>query len=421
MKVLVVGSGGREHALVWKLAASPRVQKIYCAPGNGGTAAIAENISLQAEDLHGLLDFAVQKKIDLTVVGPEGPLVAGIVDQFQQKGLAIFGPTKAAAAIEGSKIFAKELMVRYGIPTGKFAAFNSSKEAQDYIRQVGAPVVVKAEGLAAGKGVIVAQDEKTALEAVSEIIEGRRFGAAGNRVVIEEYLEGEEVTLLAFTDGNTIVPLVASQDHKRVFDHDRGPNTGGMGCYSPVPFFNEQLAAAVYDHILVPTVAALKAEGRPFTGVLYAGLMITEKGPQVLEFNARFGDPETQVVLPRLENDLVDVMEACLAGRLAETTLRWREEAAVCVVLASGGYPGPYEKGFAIGGLKEAAGDNVLIFHAGTACAGNKIVTAGGRVLGVTALGKGIAAARENAYKAVEKINFSGMHYRRDIGMKALR
>lgn len=422
MKVLVVGGGGREHALVWKLSTSPRVKKIFCAPGNAGTAALAENVPIAAEEIEALADFAQGEGIDLTVVGPEAPLVAGIVDLFQERGLAVFGPTAAAAALEGSKVFAKELMDRYGIPTAKFAVFDDYKKAQAYIQQVGVPIVVKAEGLAAGKGVVVAREEEAALEAVYEIMEGQIYGAAGRRVVIEECLEGEEVTLLALTDGENVVPLVASQDHKPAYDGDRGPNTGGMGCYSPVPVFTPALQEEVYNTILLPTVRAMQDLERPFTGVLYAGLMLTAKGIRVLEFNARFGDPETQVVLPRLENDLVDVLEACLTGGLPDLSLRWREGAAVCVIMASGGYPGPYEKGLPIRGLAEAEGEeDVLVFHAGTGFKDGEVVTAGGRVLGVTGLGKGIAEARSRAYQAVEKISFSGAHFRRDIGVKALR
>jgi phosphoribosylamine--glycine ligase len=422
MKVMVVGGGGREHALVWKLSTSPRVKKIFCAPGNAGTAKLAENVPIKAEDIEALAAFAQGEGIDLTVVGPEAPLVAGIVDVFRQRGLAVFGPTAAAAALEGSKVFAKELMDRYGIPTAKFAVFEDYKRAQAYIQQVGVPIVVKAEGLAAGKGVVVARDEETALEAVYEIMEGQIYGAAGRRVVIEECLEGEEVTLLAFTDGENILPLVASQDHKQVYDEDRGPNTGGMGCYSPVPAFTPALQEEVYNTILIPTVRSMQDLGRPFTGVLYAGLMLTGDGPRVLEFNARFGDPETQVILPRLENDLVDVLEACLLGGLSGLSLRWREEAAVCVIMASGGYPGPYQKGFPIRGLEMVeTEEDVLVFHAGTESQGGEVVTAGGRVLGVTGLGKGIAEARTRVYQAVEKISFSGAHFRRDIGVKALR
>ncbi|HHW91592.1 MAG TPA: phosphoribosylamine--glycine ligase [Firmicutes bacterium] len=422
MKVMVVGGGGREHALVWKLSTSPRVKKIFCAPGNAGTAKLAENVPIKAEDIEALAAFAQGERIDLTVVGPEAPLVAGIVDVFRQRGLAVFGPTAAAAALEGSKVFAKELMDRYGIPTAKFAVFEDYKRAQAYIQQVGVPIVVKAEGLAAGKGVVVARDEETALEAVYEIMEGQIYGAAGRRVVIEECLEGEEVTLLAFTDGENILPLVASQDHKQVYDEDRGPNTGGMGCYSPVPAFTPALQEEVYNTILIPTVRSMQDLGRPFTGVLYAGLMLTGDGPRVLEFNARFGDPETQVILPRLENDLVDVLEACLLGGLSGLSLRWREEAAVCVIMASGGYPGPYQKGFPIRGLEMVeTEEDVLVFHAGTESQGGEVVTAGGRVLGVTGLGKGIAEARTRVYQAVEKISFSGAHFRRDIGVKALR
>ena len=337
MKVLVVGGGGREHALVWKLSTSPRVKKIFCAPGNAGTAALAENVPIAAEEIEALADFAQGEGIDLTVVGPEAPLVAGIVDLFQERGLAVFGPTAAAAALEGSKVFAKELMDRYGIPTAKFAVFDDYKKAQAYIQQVGVPIVVKAEGLAAGKGVVVAREEEAALEAVYEIMEGQIYGAAGRRVVIEECLEGEEVTLLALTDGENVVPLVASQDHKPAYDGDRGPNTGGMGCYSPVPVFTPALQEEVYNTILLPTVRAMQDLGRPFTGVLYAGLMRRRMGSGP-EFNARFGDPETQwSSLP--ENDLVDVLEACLTGGLPDLP-RWREGAAQ-VIMAPAAIPAP--------------------------------------------------------------------------------
>lgn len=420
MKVLVVGGGGREHALVWKIAQSPRVEKIYCAPGNAGIARQATCVNIGAEDIDALVRFAREEKIDLTVVGPEAPLTAGIVDAFTAEGLTIFGPTKKAAEIEGSKAFAKQLMEKYGIPTARYRTFANSDEAKEYIREIGAPVVVKADGLAAGKGVIVAQDVDTALKAVTDIMENKVFGDAGNRVVVEEYLEGEEVSILAFTDGRSVVPMVSSQDHKRVFDGDQGPNTGGMGAYSPAPVYTDEIARYVYDRILLPAVQGLAAEGRPYKGVLYAGLIITQDGPKVLEFNARFGDPETQAVLVRLESDLVEIMEAVIEERLHQVEIKWRPEAAVCVVMASGGYPGSYRKGFPIFGLDEVP-EGTVVFHAGTAEKDGQIVTAGGRVLGVTALGPDIATAIRNAYAAVEKISFQDAHYRRDIGYRALR
>jgi phosphoribosylamine--glycine ligase len=420
MKVLVVGGGGREHAMVWKLKQSPRVSRIYCAPGNAGIAQDAECVGISAEDVNGLLAFAQKEGIDLTVVGPEAPLTLGIVDAFRDAGLRIFGASKAAAAIEGSKALAKEIMFKYNIPTASYAEFTSAGPAIDYIREKGAPIVVKADGLAAGKGVIVAMDEETAVNAVKMIMEDRVFGESGDKVIIEEYMEGEEVSILAFTDGRTVIPMVSSQDHKRVFDNDGGLNTGGMGAYSPAPVYTDALHEEVVKTILIPTVEGMAAEGRTYEGVLYAGLMLTKDGPKVLEYNARFGDPETQAVLIRLETDLVDIIEAIIDKRLAGMDIKWRPEAAVCVVMASGGYPGDYEKGKAITGLKEAAQDAV-VFHAGTAAKDGQIVTAGGRVLGVTALGGTIPDAIANVYKAVEKIHFDGVHYRKDIGGKALK
>ena len=419
LKVLVVGGGGREHTLVWKLAQSPRVGKIYCAPGNAGIAALAETLPLGSEDLSGLLEFAWREKIDLTVVGPEAPLVAGIVDLFQSHGLKIFGPSREAAMLEGSKALAKAIMQKYNIPTASHRTFTDAEEAKAYIRRQGAPCVVKADGLAAGKGVTVAFDEETAIEAVRQVMEDRVFGDAGRAVVIEEYLEGEEVSVLAFTDGVTVVPMVPSQDHKRVFDGDQGPNTGGMGAYSPPPVYTPQVHEQVVTQILEPAVAALRQEGREYVGVLYAGLMITSSGPKVLEFNARFGDPETQVVLPRLKTDLVDVIEAVLDRRLVSQPIEWRSEAAVCVVMAAEGYPGSYPKGMPITGLENLPPE-IMVFHAGTACRDGQLVTAGGRVLGVTALGEDIKTAIARAYAAVEKIHFPNCHYRRDIGYRAL-
>ncbi|SHJ38293.1 phosphoribosylamine--glycine ligase [Desulfofundulus thermosubterraneus] len=419
MKVLVVGGGGREHALVWKLKQSPRVKEIFCAPGNAGIASLARCVPIGAEDISGLVAFARQEKIDLTVVGPEGPLTMGIVDSFNEAGLAIFGPNARAAAIEGSKVLAKELMAKYGIPTARFATFSDAGEAVAYIRQLNAPCVVKADGLAAGKGVVVCRTVEEALEAVGDIMVKGVFGAAGSRVVVEEYLTGQEVSILAFTDGKTVIPMLPAQDHKQVYDGDQGPNTGGMGAYAPAPVCTPEVYQTALEKILIPTVRAMAAEGRPYRGVLYAGLMVTDEGAKVLEFNARFGDPEAQPVLMLLETDLVEIIEAVLSGRLAEKEIRWRPGAAVCVVLASAGYPGPYRKGYPISGLDRVPPD-VMVFHAGTALEDGRVVTAGGRVLGVTAAAGTIAAAIEKAYAAVEQIHFEGMHYRRDIGRKAL-
>jgi len=419
MKVLVVGGGGREHALVWKLNQSPRVKEIFCAPGNAGIARDATCVKISAEDIPALLAFALEKGIDLTVVGPEAPLTAGIVDQFQAAGLRIFGPSRVAAEIEGSKVVAKEIMAKYGIPTAAYAVFTDPGEASAYIKKKGAPCVVKADGLAAGKGVIVAMDEQTALAAVRTIMEDRAFGDAGNRLVVEECLEGEEVSILAFTDGVNVVPMVSSQDHKRAYDGDQGPNTGGMGAYAPAPVYTPEVHRQTMEQILIPMVRALREEGRLYRGVLYAGLMVTSQGPKVLEFNARFGDPEAQPVLTLLETDLVEIIDAVLENRLDRIQIKWREGASVCVVLASRGYPGSYEKGKVITGLDRLP-EGVVVFHAGTAEKDGSIVTAGGRVLGVTATGRDIPAALETAYKAVDNIHFEGMHYRRDVGKKAM-
>lgn len=420
MKVLVVGGGGREHTLVWKLKKSPRVDKIYCAPGNGGIAQDAECISIAAEDIKGLAEFAEREKIDLTVVGPEAPLVAGIGDLFSSRGLKLFGPRGKAALLEGSKVFAKQVMSKYSVATAAFAVFQDAIEALNYVRKLGGPCVVKADGLAAGKGVIIAKNTEEAEDAVKLVMEKRAFGEAGNSVVIEELLEGEEVSVLAFTDGKTIRPLVASQDHKRIYDGDQGPNTGGMGAYSPPPVYTEDLHARVLREVLEPVIYGLAADGIQYKGVIYAGLMLTKKGPYVLEFNCRFGDPETQVVIPRLKTDLVDVMEAVVEERLDDVQLEWDPRAAVCVVMASGGYPGSYEKGKVITGLDQLPPD-VLAFHAGTAISGEQLVTSGGRVLGITGFGATIEEAVQRAYAGVEKIHFDGMHYRHDIAYRALK
>lgn len=419
MKILVVGGGGREHALVWKLAQSPKVTKIYCAPGNAGISQLAECVNIAADDIKALLNFAKEQKIDLTVVGPEAPLTGGIVNQFNEAGLKIFGPSKEAAEIEGSKVLSKYIMEKYQIPTAEYQVFDQADLAIKYIKSVGAPIVVKADGLAAGKGVIVAQDVETAVFAVKEIMEDKIFGAAGAKIIIEEYLEGEEVSVLAFTDGKAIVPMVSAQDHKRIFDGDRGLNTGGMGAYAPAPIYSEEIAQFTLEKVLKPTIAGLKAEGRTYQGVIYAGLMITAKGIKVLEYNARFGDPETQPVLMLLKTDLVDIIEAVLEERLAEEKIEWLDEAAVCVVLASAGYPGRYEGGKKISGLDQL-GANGYVFHGGTTQKDGDIVTAGGRVLGVSAKGATIEAAIQEAYREVKKINFEGMQYRTDIGKKAL-
>lgn len=420
MNVLVIGSGGREHAIAWKLAQSPKVEKVYCIPGNPGIAEVAECVALDAGDNDALLQFAQGHNIGLTIVGPELPLTNGVVDQFTAAGLPIFGPTKAAAEIEGSKAFAKDLMQRHGIPTAKFAVFSEPAAAHTYLDEIGAPVVVKADGLAAGKGVVVAMDLAEAHAAVDMIMGDQVFGSAGARVVVEEYLEGEEASLLTFCDGKTVVQMVSAQDHKRIFDGDQGPNTGGMGAYAPAPVATPEILERVQKEILEPTVKAMQEIGRPYVGCLYAGLMITAEGPKVIEFNARFGDPETQVVLPLLESDLVDVALACVEGRLAETEVKWKNGAAVCVVIASGGYPATADKGRVIRGLAEASATGAVVFHAGTVAVTDEIVTAGGRVLGVTALGETVAEAVATAYAGVDEICFEGMQFRRDIAYRAM-
>jgi len=421
VKVLVVGGGGREHALVWKISQSPKVTKIYAAPGNAGIAGLAECAPIKAEDLPGLLAFARAKAIDLTIVGPEGPLSMGIVDEFTNAGLRIFGPSRKAAEIEASKRFSKDLMKKHHIPTAEYGVFTDKAAAAAYVREKGAPIVVKADGLAAGKGVVVAETVEEALRALDIIMTEKAYGAAGERVVIEECLTGEEASFMAFSDGRTVVPMASSQDHKRVFDADKGPNTGGMGAYSPAPVVTKQLERKVMDTIMIPTVRAMEKEGRLFKGVLYAGLMIKNNEAKVLEFNARFGDPETQPVMARLDTDLIEIIEAILDGRLSTLEVRWKPESAVCIVMASGGYPGNYEKGKEITGLDKAAGlKGVLVFHSGTAMKNGKVVTDGGRVLGVTGLGPAVAAAIDNAYKGARVIGFDGAHYRRDIGARAL-
>jgi phosphoribosylamine---glycine ligase len=422
MKVLVVGGGGREHALVWKIAQSPRVGKIYCAPGNAGIAELAECVPIDAEDVDQVEAFARQQKIDLTVVGPEGPLSKGIVDRFEKAGLRIFGASQQAAEIESSKTFAKQIMTRYGVPTARGETFENYKAAEAYIKQMGAPIVVKADGLAAGKGVIVCATIAQALAALKQILVDNAFGEAGRRVVVEECLVGEEASFLAFTDGKTVLALPSSQDHKPIFDDDKGPNTGGMGAYSPAPVLDRYMHDRVMQEVMLPTVRGMAAEGRPYKGVLYAGLMIHRDQIKVLEFNGRFGDPEAQPLLMRLKNDIVPIMEAIIDERLHQCRLEIDPRATVCVVMASGGYPGKYRKGAPISGLDKARRmKDVMVFHAGTAFKEKQVVASGGRVLGVTALGNTVADAIARAYKAVDKITWQEVQYRRDIGRKALR
>ena len=421
MKVLVVGGGGREHALVWKIAQSPMVKKIYCAPGNPGIALHAERVPLRADDVIGIMQFVRDKSIDLTVVGPEDPLTLGIADTLNEQGYRVFGPTRAAAELEGSKVFSKELMRKHGIPSADFRVFEDAHDAHDYIDKTAAPIVVKADGLAKGKGVIVCQTADEAHEAVWKIMEERIFGRAGERAIIEECLTGEEVSILAITDGRTIVPMEPAQDHKPVFDGDLGPNTGGMGAYSPVPRVTRAVCEDVERKIFVPTIHAMRMNRRKYQGVLYVGLMFTKTGPQVLEFNVRWGDPEAQPLLMRMKSDVVAVMLAAAEGTLKDMEIEWDPRAAVCVVMASGGYPGDYEKGKIIEGLDRAARvDDAMVFHAGTAASAGRVVTNGGRVLGVTALGETVAEAIDRAYDTVEMIHFEGAQYRRDIGRKAL-
>jgi phosphoribosylamine--glycine ligase len=421
MKVLVVGGGGREHALVWKIAQSPKVTKIYCAPGNAGISEQATTVPIKANDLKGLLEFALREKIDLTVVGPEDPLTQGIVDLFESKGLLIFGANKKAAEIEGSKAFAKEMMKKYHIPTAFYEIFDERSEAVKYIRKQGAPIVVKADGLAAGKGVIVCKTIEEAIQSVDKIMVEKVFGEAGTRVVIEEYLIGEEASYIAFTDGKTILPMASSQDHKAIFDGDQGLNTGGMGAYSPAPVVTDEVNEKIIDKVLRPIIYGMGEEDRTYKGVLYAGLMIHEGHPKVLEFNARFGDPETQPVLMRMKGDIVPVLEACMKGTLSQHRIEWDRRPSVCVVMASKGYPGDYEKGKVIAGLKKVSRmEGVFVFHAGTALKGDQVLTNGGRVLGVTGLGEDIPRAIERTYQAVKKISWDGVQYRTDIGQKAL-
>ena len=417
MNILVIGSGGREHALYWKLSESPQTEQIYAIPGNPGMGASA---AIALDDHAAILRFVKEHEIGLVVVGPEVPLMNGLVDELEAAGIRAFGPRANAAEIEGSKSFAKDIMKKYGIPTARYEVFTAAEPARAYIRQEGAPIVVKADGLAAGKGVIVAMTEQEALDAVDAIMEDHSFGDAGARVVIEEFMEGEEASLLAFTDGTMIRPMISAQDHKRAYDGDRGPNTGGMGTYAPAPVMTPEMTERAVEEILKPTIAAMAKEGRIYRGCLYLGLMVTADGPKVVEFNARFGDPETQVVLPLLDSDLVAIMCACADGTLADVPIRWKDDAAVCVVLASGGYPGHYEKGQEIHGLADAEAMGALVFHAGTAMKDGKLVTNGGRVLGVVGRGADISSAVDAAYAAATKISFKDAYYRKDIAHRAL-
>ncbi|MEQ9620290.1 MAG: phosphoribosylamine--glycine ligase [Deltaproteobacteria bacterium] len=422
MKVLVVGSGGREHALCWKIRQSPLVQTLYCAPGNPGIAGHADCVDIKVSDVEGLLRFARAEEIDLTVVGPEFPLSLGIVDRFCEEGLDIFGPASAAAEIETSKVFSKNLMKKYDIPTAFFSAFRNFDEAVNWVREVKPPLVVKADGLAAGKGVFICETEEQAVEVLDDIMRRKIFGDSGDMVVVEQFLRGEEVSFFAFTDGTNVIPLESSQDHKALLDGDEGPNTGGMGAYSPAPVLTPELTEKVMNRIMIPTIRAMKEEGREYKGILYAGLMIEDSEPRVLEFNCRFGDPEAQPLLMRIDSDIVPVLKAVAGEGLSDETIEWKEEASVCVVLASKGYPGDYKRGAQIKGLdKLDKMENVLVFHSGTAVEEGNVVTSGGRVLGITALGKDVRGAIELAYRAVGEIDCESLYYRTDIGKKALR
>lgn len=421
MKVLVIGGGGREHALVWKIAQSPKVTKVYCAPGNPGIAELAETVNIAADKLPELLAFAQEKEIDLTVVGPEVALTLGIVDLFEEKGLRIFGPSKAAAEMEGSKAFSKAIMKKYNVPTAAYETFTKKDDALAYVDRMGAPIVIKADGLAAGKGVIVAQTLEEAKDALKSIMGDKAFGAAGDMVVIEEFMAGEEASFLVFSDGKNVIPLPTAQDHKPVYDGDNGPNTGGMGAYSPAPVVTKAMEEEVINNIILPTIKGMAAEGKTYKGILYAGLMVTDSGPRVVEFNCRFGDPECQPLMIRIKDDIIPIIEACIDGTLDKLNMELDSSAAVCIVMAAGGYPGSYEKGRVISGLDGFKGsENVVVFHAGTKAEGGKVVTNGGRVLGVTALGKDVKSAIEKGYEAVGKISWEDEFHRSDIGKKAL-
>jgi phosphoribosylamine--glycine ligase len=422
MKILVVGSGGREHALVWKLSQSPEVDAIFCAPGNGGIGELAELVDVGAEDIEALAEFAEAKDVDLTVVGPEGTLAKGIVDVFEKRGLRIFGPNKAATRLESSKAFAKNLLKKYQIPTAQFAVFDDPQAARAYVRQLGAPIVIKADGLCGGKGTILANTLSEALGAIDLLMEDRIFKQAGERIVIEERLTGEEVSIIVISDGTTALPLLASQDHKRLLDHDKGPNTGGMGAYAPVPVVTEALAKQIMEHVMHPTLKGLASEGISFKGALYAGLMMTPEGPKVLEFNVRFGDPEIQAILPLLKSDLVPLLDDAVEGRLSQDGCQWDDGACACVVLASGGYPGEFQIGKEIKGLERFKDrSDVLVFHAGTKQERERFISWGGRVLNVAALDDDIEGAAKKAYEAIAELSFDGMSYRKDIAWRALK
>jgi len=422
MRVLVIGSGGREHAFCWKISQSPLVTSLYCAPGNPGISKHAECVDIKVSDIEGLLRFARAEEIDLTVVGPEQPLALGIVDRFNEENLSIFGPTQAAAELESSKVFSKNLMKKYNIPTAFYSTFTNFEEAVSWVKEVKAPLVVKADGLASGKGVIICRSEKEAIEVLDDIMRRKIFGDSGDSVVVEEFLQGEEVSFLAFTDGEKVIPLVSSQDHKALLDEDKGPNTGGMGAYSPAPVITPELSKTIMERVMVPAVRALAREGKPYKGILYAGLMINGDDFKVLEFNCRFGDPEAQPLLMRMRSDIVPILQAISGKGLSDEKIEWKDEASVCVVMSSRGYPGDYKKGLSVEGIDRAedTGD-VVVFHAGTREEGGKIVTSGGRVLGVTALGDTIPEAINLAYEAVGKIDSDSLYYRKDIGKKALK
>ncbi len=419
MKILVIGSGGREHAILWKLKQSPRVTKLYCAPGNGGISEISECVPIGAMDIDEIVRFSRDNTLDMVVVAPDDPLAAGMVDALENAGIRALGPRKNAAIIEASKVFSKDLMKKYNIPSAAYECFSDSKTAMEYVKTAKLPLVVKADGLALGKGVLICNTTEEALTAVTSIMEDKKFGAAGQRIVVEEFMTGPEVSVLAFTDGKTVIPMVSSQDHKRAFDNDQGLNTGGMGTFSPSRVYTEELQQECMKSIFIPTIKAMNLEGRPFKGILYFGLMLTPEGPKVLEYNARFGDPETQVVIPRLETDLVDIFEAIIDEKLDTIDISWKNNCAVCVVMASGGYPESYTKGYEITGLEAIKNqEDTILFHAGTKKESEKFYTNGGRVLGVTAVAEDIEKAREKAYKAVSAINFMNAHYRKDIGIK---
>lgn len=417
MNVLIVGSGGREHAIAWSVAKSSKVDKIYCAPGNGGILEYAECVAIGAMEFEKLADFAKEKEIDLTIIGMDDPLVGGIVDVFEERGLRVFGPGKNAAIIEGSKIFAKDLMKKYNIPTCNYQTFSSPEEALAYLETCSYPIVLKADGLALGKGVLICETLEDGVEGVTSLMLDKQFGLAGTKIVMEEFMTGREVSVLCYCDGSHIKPMTSAQDHKRAKDGDKGLNTGGMGTFSPSPFYTDEIQEFCEKNIYQPTMDAMKAEGREYVGILFVGLMITEKGTKVLEYNARFGDPEAQVVLPRMKNDIIEVVEACIDGRLDQIDLEFEHNAAVCVVLASDGYPEQYEKGKKITGLEVFKGrEDYFAFHAGTACIGDEMITNGGRVIGVTAKGKDLKDARANAYKATEWVTFENKYMRNDIG-----